>query len=271
MKGTLNVLNAALKGNVGRVLVASSSWVSGAQEGEIVNERSPFNLEDINTVYGASKISQELLCFSFQSEYRGPQYTVLRYGIPYGERMWKGLVVRAFMEMAERTGIISIMGDGKQFREFLYVGDLVEGHLHALLPKAENKVYNLTGRRPVTIEEIAKEVIKHFPAKIDYIPQARVEPKIKRVHNWLAENELGWVPGPRWPTASPVAPSGGRPSATSRKTRNIGAEKDPLIEALLHFIVPVYNGKTRPGPECRAAGRLSGRPFPQTLRDRSLR
>ncbi|OGD18409.1 MAG: hypothetical protein A2W03_06780 [Candidatus Aminicenantes bacterium RBG_16_63_16] len=194
VKGTLNVLNAALKGNVGRVLVASSSWVSGAQEGEIVNERSPFNLEDINTVYGASKISQELLCFSFQSEYRGPQYTVLRYGIPYGERMWKGLVVRAFMEMAERTGIISIMGDGKQFREFLYVGDLVEGHLHALLPKAENKVYNLTGRRPVTIEEIAKEVIKHFPAKIDYIPQARVEPKIKRVHNWLAENELGWVP-----------------------------------------------------------------------------
>jgi UDP-glucose 4-epimerase len=194
VKGTLNVLSAALKSNVGRVLVASSSWVSGAQEGEIVNEKSPFNLEDINTVYGASKISQEILCFSFQSEYRGPQYTVLRYGIPYGERMWKGLVVRAFMEMAERTGIISIMGDGKQFREFLYVGDLVEGHLHALLPKAENKVYNLTGRRPVTIEEIAKEVVKHIPAKIDYIPQARVEPKIKRVHNWLAENELGWVP-----------------------------------------------------------------------------
>ena len=194
VKGTLNVLSGALKSNVGRVLVASSSWVSGAQEGEIVNEKSPFNIEDINTVYGASKISQELLCFAFQSEYRGPQYTVLRYGIPYGERMWKGLVVRAFMEMAERTGIISVMGDGKQFREFLYVGDLAEGHLHALLPKAENKVYNLTGRRPVTIEEIAKEVIKHFPAKIDYIPQARIEPKIKHVHNWLAENELGWVP-----------------------------------------------------------------------------
>jgi len=194
VRGTLNVLSAALKANVGRVLLASSSWVSGAQEGDVVNEKSPFNLEDINTIYGASKVSQELLCFSFQSEYRGPQYTVLRYGIPYGERMWKGLVVRAFMEMAERTGIISIMGDGKQFREFLYVGDLAEAHLHALVPKAENKVYNLTGARPVTIEEIAREVVKHFPAKIEYIPQARVEPKIKRVHNWLAENELGWVP-----------------------------------------------------------------------------
>jgi UDP-glucose 4-epimerase len=98
------------------------------------------------------------------------------------------------MEMAERAGILSIMGDGKQFREFMYVGDLADAHLHALKPVAENKIYNLTGGRPITIEEIAKEVVKHFPAKIDYIPQARVEPKIKRVHNWLAENELGWVP-----------------------------------------------------------------------------
>lgn len=192
--GTLNVLNASLKGDVERVLLASSSWVSGAQEGEIVNEKSPFNLEQINTVYGSSKITQELLCYSFHSEYKGPNYTVFRYGIPYGERMWKGLVVRAFMDMAEKTRTISIMGDGKQFREFLYVGDLGEGQILALKPVAENKVYNLTGRRPITIEEIAKEVIKYFPAKIEYIPQARVEPKIKRVHNWLAENELGWVP-----------------------------------------------------------------------------
>ncbi|MBN1274204.1 MAG: NAD-dependent epimerase/dehydratase family protein [Candidatus Aminicenantes bacterium] len=192
--GTLNVLKAALKGDVERVLLASSSWVSGAQEGEIVNEKSPFNLDNINTIYGASKIGQELLCFSFHSEYKGPKYTIFRYGIPYGERMWKGLVVRAFMDMAEKTKIISIMGDGKQFREFLYVGDLCDGQVQAMKPLAENKIYNLTGRRPVTIEEIAKEVANHFPAKIDYIPQARVEPKIKRVHNWLAENELGWVP-----------------------------------------------------------------------------
>jgi UDP-glucose 4-epimerase len=194
IRGTLNVLNAALTGDVERVLLASSSWVCGAQEGDVVNEMSPFRLDHINTIYGASKIGQELLCFSFYSEYKGPKYTVFRYGIPYGERMWRGLVVRAFMEMAEKMRVVSIMGDGKQFREFMYVGDLAEGQLHALKPVAENKIYNLTGGRPITIEEIAKEVVKHFPAKIDYIPQARVEPKIKRVHNWLAENELGWIP-----------------------------------------------------------------------------
>ena len=148
VKGTLNVLNAALKGDVERVLVASSSWVCGAQEGDMVNEKSPFQLEHINTIYGGAKIGQELLCFSFYSEYKGPKYTVFRYGIPYGERMWRGLVVRAFMEMAERAGILSIMGDGKQFREFMYVGDLADAHLHALKPDRREQDLQPHGRPP---------------------------------------------------------------------------------------------------------------------------
>ena len=109
-RGTLNVLGAALKGNVGRVLVASSSWVSGAQEGEIVNEKSPFNLGDINTVYGASKISQELLCFSFQSEYRGPQVhrAALRHPLRRAD--------------VERPGGPGVHGDGRADRDHQHHG-----------------------------------------------------------------------------------------------------------------------------------------------------
>ena len=192
--GTHNVLQSALKAGVDRVVVASSVWVAGAQQGDVVNEKSPFELENVNTIYGACKLGQEMLCYSFLAEQGGPNYTVLRYGIPYGERMWKGLVVRAFMDMAERTGIISIMGDGKQSRPFLYVGDLCRAHLAALKPVACNKTYNLGGSRSISVEELAREVIEHFPAKIEFIPQARVEPKLKHVSSWLAETELGWVP-----------------------------------------------------------------------------
>lgn len=192
--GTLNILRAAQKAAVDRVVIASSIWVAGAQQGDAVNEKSPFNLLDVNTLYGASKLSQEMLCYSFFGEHGGPNYTVLRYGIPYGERMWKGLVVRAFMDMAERRGLISIMGDGKQSRPFLYVGDLCRAHLGVLKSVASNKTYNLTGSRMISVEELAREVIKHYPAKIDFIPQARVEPKLKQVSSWLAETELGWVP-----------------------------------------------------------------------------
>jgi UDP-glucose 4-epimerase len=192
--GTLNVLNAARAGDVQRVLLASSSWLAGAQVGEVIDETKPFNLPDINTLYGAMKVSQEALCYAFWGEFGAPGYTVMRYGIPYGERMWKGLVVRAFMDMAERSGVINIMGDGKQYREFLYVGDMVEAQVLALNPVAQNKIYNLTGERPVTVEELAQQVVKHFPAEIDYIPQARVEPKLKRIKNDLAKSELSWQP-----------------------------------------------------------------------------
>ena len=195
VQGTLNVLHAALKGGVQRVFLASTSWVAGAQVDATVEESTPFNLSDTNTIYGATKLSQEMAFYSFHSEFKGPDYTILRYGIPYGERMWKGLVVRAFMDMAEATGTINIMGDGKQYREFLYVKDLCDAHILALDPIATNKIYNLTGDRPITVEELAKEVIRYFPAEIDYIPQARVEPKLKRIKNDLAKTELGWMPG----------------------------------------------------------------------------
>jgi UDP-glucose 4-epimerase len=194
VQGTLNVLEAARKGDVQRVLLASSSWVAGAQVGDTIDESKPFNLRDVNTVYGAMKISQEALCYAYMGEFGAPGFTVMRYGIPYGERMWKGLVVRAFMDMAERGNVINIMGDGKQYREFLYVGDMVEAQVLALKEVAHNKVYNLTGERPVTVEELAKQVVKHFPAEIDFIPQARVEPKLKRIKNDLAKAELGWQP-----------------------------------------------------------------------------
>ena len=192
--GTVNVLKAALKADIQRVLLASSCWVSGYQQGDVVNEKSPFNLQSLNTIYGAAKLSQEQLCYSFFGEYGGPKYTIMRYGIPYGERMWRGLVVRAFMEMAERDKIISIMGDGKQSRNFLYVGDLCDAQLLALRPVAENKIYNFVGKEFVSVESLAREIVKYFPARIDFIPQARIEPKLVRIDNWLAENELGWVP-----------------------------------------------------------------------------
>lgn len=192
--GTHNVVHAAARDDVERVILASSSWIAGAQNGASPNEDSLFDLQAVNTVYGASKLSQEAICTSYYGEYGKPAYTILRYGIPYGERMWKGLVVRAFMDWAERTGTINILGDGKQYREFLYVGDMCDAQVKALDSSAENKVFNLTGDRPITVEELAKEVQRHIKAKLEYVPQARVEPKLKRISNESAKRELGWNP-----------------------------------------------------------------------------
>lgn len=192
--GSLNLLQAARRADVMRVILASSAWVAGSQINDVVDESTPVDLFSVNTIYGATKLSQEMIFYSFQSEFGGPDYTILRYGIPFGERMWKGLVVRAFIEMAESSGTLHIMGDGKQHREFLYVGDLCEAQVMALDERASNKTYYLTGDRPVTVEELAQEVVKYYPARIEYIPQARIEPKLKRIDNKLVKLELGWHP-----------------------------------------------------------------------------
>jgi UDP-glucose 4-epimerase len=194
VRGTINVLNACRSANVHRLVMASSAWLGGAQVGEVVNEESPFDITNVNTIYGASKLSQETLCISFHSEFQQPSYTILRYGTPYGEYMWPGLVVRSFMQMAERYKRITIMGDGKQFREFLYVGDLCDAHLKLLDDVSRNNIYNLTGNKPITVEALAHEITKHFPAEIEYIPQARIEPKLKKVENERSKQQLGWNP-----------------------------------------------------------------------------
>lgn len=190
--GTFNVADACLKNEIPRVLYASSSWVAGLQVGEVVTETSPFQLHKMNTIYGATKLSGELIFRSMFVELGGPKYTIMRYGVPYGERMWNGLVVRAFLYQAEKFGVISIFGDGLQGRNFIYVDDMCKVQTLLLDERCENKTYNLGSPRFVTVKEIAEEVIKYYPAKINYITQARVEPKLKNVSSNKVLKELNW-------------------------------------------------------------------------------
>lgn len=190
--GTVKLMQAASRDGVGRVLLASSAWVATAQQGDVVIESTHFDLPTVNTIYTATKLSQEMICYSQFAERGGPDFTIFRFGTPYGERMWKGLAVRAFLESAEREGVINVLGDGKQYREFLYVGDMCEAQVLALADGARNKIYNLTGDRPISVKELALEVAKHFSAEIRYIPQTRVEPKPKRIRNDRAKSELDW-------------------------------------------------------------------------------
>jgi nucleoside-diphosphate-sugar epimerase len=108
--------------------------------------------------------------------------------------MWRGLVVRALMQMAKSSGVINIMGDGKQTREFMYVGDLCEAQSSIIEEKTANKTYYLTGDNPISVESLAKEVVKYYPAKIEYIPQGRVEPKLTSVNNEKVKKDLNWSP-----------------------------------------------------------------------------
>ena len=60
-------------------------------------------------------------------------------------------MIAIFVRKALNGESITIMGDGLQYRNFLYVEDLAEGNAITLEDVAKNQTYNLEGMRPITI------------------------------------------------------------------------------------------------------------------------
>ncbi len=155
--GTASVLEAARRCRVKRVALASTCWVANAMNSGVLDETAPFLSRGGGHVYTTTKLAAEHLCHDFHTLY-GLPFTILRYGIPYGPRMWSGLVLKSFLERAFSNQPLTIFGDGSASRRFVYVEDLARAHVLALKDIAANQVYNLEGMRFVTIKELAELV-----------------------------------------------------------------------------------------------------------------
>ena len=210
VQGTASVLEAARRAQVKRVILASTVWYYNATDQRVdpallkqgktryLDETEPILPQGGGHVYTTSKIASELLCHDFH-RLCGLNFTILRYGIPYGPRMWPGLALRTFVESAWQGKPIVIFGDGSAVRRFLYVGDLADAHVRALSDVAANQTYNLEGDRDVTVRELAETVGKFVPdVQIKYLeePTRRGELQLNgiAISNQKARQELGWRP-----------------------------------------------------------------------------
>jgi len=192
--GVANVLEAARRNEIDRVILASTVWVYEMALEQNVNEDTPLQIQKANHVYTSSKVAAELYCHSYQKLY-GQNFTILRYGIPYGPRARGGTVIAIFVRKALNNEPLTIFGDGSQYRNFIYVEDLAEGNVAALKEVAKNQTYNLEGMRKITIKEVAETVKKLLSnVKIEY-KEARPGDYVgKVVSREKAKKELGWEP-----------------------------------------------------------------------------
>ena len=154
-RGTLNVLEAARQSGVDRVVYASTIWVYSDGCGNQVDEETTVGLP--SHLYTATKLAGEMYCKSY-SELYDVEFTILRFGIPYGPRARPAAVIPAFVRKALEGDPLTIAGEGTQSRRFVYVEDLADGVVRALAPVAANRVYNLVSDRDVSIKEIAHTV-----------------------------------------------------------------------------------------------------------------
>ena len=191
--GVANVLEAAKRSGVGRVILASTVWIYEMAQ-EKINEEASLAPFEVKHVYTASKVAAELYCHAYKELYQ-QDFTILRYGIPYGSRARGGTVIALFVRKALNGEPITIMGDGSQYRSFIYVEDLAAGNTAALQEVAINQTYNLEGSRPVTIKEIA-EIIQKLVGhtKIEYKESRPGDYSGSIVSAAKAKSELGWEP-----------------------------------------------------------------------------
>ncbi|WP_239307839.1 MULTISPECIES: NAD(P)-dependent oxidoreductase [unclassified Frankia] len=199
VEGTANVCEAARATGVRRVLFASTVWVYGASGGDLDDPRSltedvEFAMSRAGHVYTSTKIAAELLLQSYQQTY-GLDFTVLRYGIPYGPGMRDELVLARFLRKALNGEPLTVAGDGQQFRNYVFVRDLADAHVLAMDDAARNETIALEGNERVSVLAMAQAVQDHFPGvEIEHVPARPGDFRGRSVSNAKAERLLGWRP-----------------------------------------------------------------------------
>ena len=188
--GTFNVLDAARRAGVRKVVFSSASSVYG-DTNETMDETHPLGAR---TMYGGSKIAGEYFARAFHDLY-GLEYVILRYMNVYGPRQDGGLVINVLRRI--RAGEPpTIMGDGSQSFDFVHVADVAGANVRAMASDVSEATLNVGGGNEVTVREIVGQLIELSDSDLE--PEIRSDaevPMTRRVgSSERAEELLGWRP-----------------------------------------------------------------------------
>jgi UDP-glucose 4-epimerase len=120
---TFNVLEAMRARGVRRILFASSGSVYGEPEVAPTPEDCPFPSQ--TSLYGASKLAGEALIQAYAEGY-GVEGTILRFVSVLGERYTHGHLFDFSRALREDPDVLTVLGDGRQRKSYLYVGDCID-------------------------------------------------------------------------------------------------------------------------------------------------
>lgn len=124
--------------------------------------------------YSTAKAVDEILAYTYWKE-KGLPTVIVRLFNTVGPRQTGhyGMVIPRFVQQALKGEPITIYGDGKQSRCFLYVKDAAGAIAKLMaLPEAAGEAFNLGSQEEVSIEDLAKKVIDltGSSSKLTYIP-----------------------------------------------------------------------------------------------------
>ena len=153
--GTIDLLEAARRHDVTRVVVASSSSVYGKPEYLPYDEDHPTTPV---SPYGVSKLATEQYARVYNEVYGLPTVS-LRYFTVYGPRMRPNMAITNFVSRCLHGEPPVIYGDGTQTRDFTYVDDVKRVNAQLLTDdSADGEILNVGSTDNIDIETLAEVV-----------------------------------------------------------------------------------------------------------------
>ncbi|HEY1774837.1 MAG TPA: NAD-dependent epimerase/dehydratase family protein [Solirubrobacteraceae bacterium] len=196
---TATVLESMRVSGVSRIAFSSTGSVYGEPELFPTPEDAPFPLQ--TSLYAASKLAGEGMIGAYAHGY-GFTGLIFRFVSILGERYTHGHVFDFYTALRREPGRLRVLGDGRQEKSYLYVGDCIEAILTAAHHHAEDAgnahVYNLGTDETVLVDDSIAIITSHMG----------VSPEIEHTggtRGWAGDSplihldcarirSLGWVP-----------------------------------------------------------------------------
>jgi UDP-glucose 4-epimerase len=193
--GTINILEAARKRGIQKVVYSSSAAIFGEPKSLPIDENHP-TFPD--SPYGVSKLSGEKHCLCYAKLYN-MHIVCLRYFNVYGRNQRYdayGNVIPIFTDRLLKGEPLIIYGDGEQIRDFVNVRDVVETNLLAAESKGLSGVFNIGCGVPITINKLAEVIQKAAGkrVKIKYASARKGEVKYSLADIAKAKKLLNYTP-----------------------------------------------------------------------------
>jgi UDP-glucose 4-epimerase len=182
--GTFNVVDAASRAGVRKLIAASSAAVYGAAE--VLPTPENHHPYGNRTLYGAAKGFNEALLRSFH-EMHGLDYIALRYFNVYGPRMdiegrYTEVMVRWIERIAQGLSPV-ILGDGRQAMDFVYVSDVARANIIAATSDVTDEVFNVASGIETSLNELAQMLAYAMESELkpEYEPERAVNSVSRRL------------------------------------------------------------------------------------------
>ncbi len=159
VNGVLNVLNAARRMDVEKIIFASSSSVYG--DTPTLPKREDMRRLPISP-YGVAKLACEAYMQVYHKVY-GLKTISLRYFNVFGPRQkdstYSG-VIAIWLGNIIRNEDLTIIGDGTTSRDFTYIKDVIQANILASRRDIAGEIFNIGAGSPITLTELAKIMLK---------------------------------------------------------------------------------------------------------------